>query len=177
MAHAGRLGWGVENAAHAEALADVAGVERYDVVLGSDVAYTAGSVRRLFETVQRTLRDEGTFVLAYVSRWRAVDDAVAAAIFQYGLVVTAVNLTPLLPPGAWPERHSSLEDLQLLGLRHRFPSGAARLADVYVWLCCQHAVFEAVVQRASGSPFSRPQTAVNNRRRAFTSREHRRVGG
>jgi hypothetical protein len=113
-AHAARLGWGVENAAHVQALADATGIERYDVVLGSDVAYTASSVRRLFETVQQTLSDDGTFVLAYVSRWRAVDDAVAAAIFQHGFVVTAVDLAPLLPPGARLSRHSSSDARSML---------------------------------------------------------------
>ena len=124
--HAAQLGWGAEHAEHVQQLARMSGNELYDVLLGSDVAYTAVSVRRLFETVDALLSPGGTLVLAYVSRWRTVDAALADAILRWGFTVTPADLAELLPPGA---QHAGDEgshrpaDVLLL---RRLPSQAAQ---------------------------------------------------
>ena len=93
-----------------------------DVVLGSDVVYSASSARTLLETADFLMADpNGVLVLAYIPRWPSVDRALHDAIENAGLAATAVPLSSFLPANETtsPDGHALPQGACLLLLRRR----------------------------------------------------------
>ena len=93
-----------------------------DVVLGSDVVYSASSARTLLETVDFLMADpNGVLVLAYIPRWPSVDRALHDGIENAGLAATAVPLSSFLPSdeATSPDGHALPQGACLLLLRRR----------------------------------------------------------
>lgn len=69
-----------------------------DVVLGSDVVYSASSARAFLETAKGYMDEvDSTIVLAYIPRWPAVDRSLHDAIQEEGLAAELVPLDSFLP--------------------------------------------------------------------------------
>ena len=77
------------------------------VVLGADVAYSETAVDALFDTVHRVLEEheDAVFLLAYVSRWPAVDAAIEQAATRRAFSLRAIPLASFLPPREEPPPH------------------------------------------------------------------------
>ena len=93
-----------------------------DVVLGSDVVYSASSARTLLETADFLMADpNGVLVLAYIPRWPSVDRALHDGIENAGLAATAVPLSSFLPAdeATSPDGHALPQGACLLLLRRR----------------------------------------------------------
>ena len=92
-----------------------------DVVLGSDVVYSATSARTLLETADFLMADpNGVLVLAYIPRWPSVDRALHDAIDNAGLAATTVPLSSFLPTNETsPDGHALPQGACLLLLRRR----------------------------------------------------------
>ena len=69
-----------------------------DVVLGSDVVYSAASARAFLETAKMLVTEpDGVIVLAYIPRWQSVDRALHDALQQENLEAEVVPLNSFLP--------------------------------------------------------------------------------
>ena len=77
-----------------QAVADAAGTPNsFDLIIGSEVAYSVDAVEPLFQTVAALLKDSDTdsaspdsrFVMSYTPRFAAVDAAVVECAARYGL--------------------------------------------------------------------------------------------
>lgn len=67
---------------------------KWEMIIASDVVYSAASASGVLECVERTLSlTDGLFVLAYVSRWLNVDRALYDAIVGMGFDATLIPLT------------------------------------------------------------------------------------
>ena len=81
-------------------LSDVAARRGFDVVLGSDVVYSASSARTFLETAEYLMaQPNGVLMLAYVPRWPSVDRALFDAMHDMPAcgvrsVDSSTNLTP-----------------------------------------------------------------------------------
>ena len=57
--------------------------EGFDVILGSDIIYSCSTVPLIMKSVSSLLKKSGAFVLAYISRWKVVDDALKSELDSY----------------------------------------------------------------------------------------------
>ena len=98
-----------------------------DVVLGSDVVYSATSARTLLETADFLMADpNGVLVLAYIPRWPSVDRALHDAIENAGLAATTVPISSFLPANETsPDGHALPQGACLLLLRRRKDASSA----------------------------------------------------
>ena len=67
---------------------------RYQVILGADVVYSHEAVEMLVSTVDALLAPthDAVFLLAYVSRWPAVDEALTRSAARHRLILSEVLL-------------------------------------------------------------------------------------
>lgn len=66
---------------------------KWEMIIASDVVYSAASASGVLECVERTLSlTDGLFVLAYVSRWPNVDRALYDAVVGMGFDATLIPL-------------------------------------------------------------------------------------
>jgi SAM-dependent methyltransferase len=81
---ASELSWGLENLPQARH-------GLFDAVIGSDLVYSCESVALLLSTADALLKPGGTFVLSYISRWLAVDEAFARNAESHGFTVRCAD--------------------------------------------------------------------------------------
>tara|TARA_B110000977_G_scaffold158602_1_gene202178 strand:- start:21042 stop:22967 length:1926 start_codon:yes stop_codon:yes gene_type:complete len=102
--------------------AETAAAQSIDVVLGSDVVYSASSAQSLLETANFLMaKPNGVLILAYIPRWPSVDRALHDSIKAQGLEVTSVPLASFLPSdeATSPDGHKLPTGACLLLLRRR----------------------------------------------------------
>jgi len=99
-------------------LSDVAARRGFDVVLGSDVVYSASSARTFLETAEYLMaQPNGVLMLAYVPRWPSVDRALFDAMHDMRLRVESVPVDSFFPTNLTPDGHPLPKGACLLLLR------------------------------------------------------------
>lgn len=94
----------------------------FDVVLGSDVVYSASSARTFLETAEGLMaKPGGVTVLAYIPRWPTVDRALHDALRDAGLLAESVALASFLAEkdAAAPDGHALPKGACLLLVRRK----------------------------------------------------------
>mmetsp|Transcript_32176 Transcript_32176/g.42428 ORF Transcript_32176/g.42428 Transcript_32176/m.42428 type:complete len:281 (+) Transcript_32176:111-953(+) len=112
--HFSRLEWGTT--CKDDHLVEESSSKGFDLIIGSEVAYSVQSVSPLIQTIERYLSkaEDAVCVLSHASRFEAVEEELQSVLQIYGLVVTETMTTLEIPCDPWLQIHEGCEGTSVL---------------------------------------------------------------